>query len=209
MCLYIYTSTSYNLYFWRCWDIASTFRSCSISRWQSCPYGHQGIWSLDNTRSIVLWSLKKHDGIWAWTVGALAFCERKYVECYNILRYDWLWLLLLSLFFYWLRLDILFWITVLHSWCCWFQDVLKMTSCQSCLSNQWTRWVRGDFVADPTAEVLKGWLESMVRYGRAVESKQGMLDDEVRYVQICFSINWYLQNRSCFELARSPAFATV
>lgn len=35
-------------------------------------------------------------------------------------------------------------------------------------------------MADPTAEVLKGWLESRVRYGRADESKQGMLDDELR-----------------------------
>lgn len=41
-------------------------------------------------------------------------------------------------------------------------------------------------MADPTAEVLKGWLESRARYGRADESKQGMLDDELRdYIYIC------------------------
>lgn len=40
-------------------------------------------------------------------------------------------------------------------------------------------------MADPTAEVLKGWLESRARYGRADESKQGMLDDELRdYIYI-------------------------
>lgn len=42
-------------------------------------------------------------------------------------------------------------------------------------------------MADPTAEVLKGSLESRVRYGRADESKQGMLDDELRdYMCILF-----------------------
>ena len=76
--------------------------------------------------------------LWVWTVGALAFCERKYLEFYNICLIIIFFVVTITILYnHWLR--IIFWITVLHSWCCWFQDVLKMTSWQSCQSNRLTQ----------------------------------------------------------------------
>lgn len=130
---------------------------------------------------------------------------------------------------YWLRLDIIFWITVLHSWRCWFQDVLKMTSCQSCLSNRLTQNMQPEtwnssihlcsFVDSLGPRRLcggpNGWSLKRVAWkqGKVWSSwwiKTGYVGWWIEgFYGYFFSINWCLQNRSCFELACSPAFATV
>ncbi len=108
------------------------FKAISKSHGAVLVPDHQGIWSLDNTRSIVLWH-------WAcsWDMGLNRenvhfVMENTYIQTLQDIWFVFYWL-------YWLRLDIMSWITVPYLWCCWFQNVLKMTFCQSFLFNRLTQ----------------------------------------------------------------------